>query len=204
MRRILEAGDARWVVPLVLLAMFSSWLSDLDADHSGFREALESISPAVLASIVIAGILVAIPIMLALFYLFAWIAAWVGRLLEGDGTVRRVRVALAWSLAPVIWALLYRIPVAVWMLTAGTSRQAAIRIVGDDWVIRTGGLVPSIGGILLLLANLIVFVWYLIVASRCVGEAHHFSSWKGLATLLLALAAPVILIAAIVLAAVTS
>jgi hypothetical protein len=192
MRRILDAGRDRMIIPLVLLATISAIVGDL---HSGERRALQV--QGWQFALIVVGVLAGVTLlMLALFYLFSWAAFGLGKVLEGTGSPREVRSAMAWGLAPAIWAMLYRIPSAIFW---PRSEGAALKI--GDFSLNTGreGMTCLVAAILGLL-ELTMFVWLVIVTSNTIGEAHRFSSWRGLATLLLVAISPAIIILAAVLA----
>jgi len=203
MRELLDQRSHRMVVPLVLLAIISSLLKDLDLP--GLQKALQG-HTTVAFPLMIACILVAVTLVtLLLFYVLSWIALGVGRLLEGRGEVGEVRSALAWGFAPIIWALLYRIPMAFirWdsVQEAGLTR---LRLGGDELVFSRGNF-PGGWATALAFAilEITVLLWYLVIASRTLAEAHRFSGWRGLGTLVLSFASPVIVILAAVLAMAT-
>lgn len=191
MRRLLEGRGHRFVPLLVLLAICSSVLSD--TSRAEMTDALET-GP--VGPIVAAVIVLSIVIMILLFYALAWVAVLAGRMLEGEGNYRDVRTALAWGLAPIVVALVYRLPV---FLLKGPDERTRVTL--------TEGLAFSVEGmqtcgpmLLLGFMEVLVLVWFVTVASNTLGEAHRFSSWRGLATLLLTLASPVIIVIAAVLA----
>lgn len=195
MKAILAHRD-RMVVPLVLLAILSGGIKDVRL--SGARQAVKTLPSPTVWLIVTAVFLCVIPLLVAFFYLLAWIAVWVGRLFEGRATTRAVRSALAWGGAPVIWALLYRIPVAIFVQGAETS-EAKIR--AGNWAFNPQQLSGGCGlALAIAMLNLVVLIWYLICASNTLAEAFDFSGWRGFATLLLTWLSPLVVLLAAVLA----
>jgi len=200
MRRILDERADRTVIPLVLLATLSAFAGDLRiADLRGAPEGTFS-GPMVL---MIASILVIVTLCSVLFFYFlAWIAVPIGRFLEGEGGTRDVRSALAWGLAPFIAALFYRVPAM--FLRPGTLSEGRTRVrlgdhtlifgfdslAGDGWGLALAFAVLEIGTLL----------WLLFVISSTLAEAHRFARARGLATLMLALISPLIVIVSALLA----
>ncbi|MGH9457194.1 MAG: YIP1 family protein [Thermoanaerobaculia bacterium] len=207
-RWILDHRPRRGILLLVVLAFLSSILND--TDWTLVPLALDHFSPAVLAGIVIGVVLVTIAVGIGVFYLFAGIATLTGRLVEGRGTYRQVRTALAWGTAPLILAAVYRVPALLFWTDAflafgGSGDESAIRIGDGGTVAIDPGAVPDapLGQIAILLAlELAVLAWYLAVSSLALAEAQGVASWRGFANLLLALVLPVLAVIIAVVSAV--
>jgi hypothetical protein len=136
--------------------------------------------------------------MVALFYLYAWVPFFIGRFLGGTGDIRGVRAALAWGLAPAVWALLYRVPAAIWFASSGT---AAVQVRNGGVKFDPGMIANGCGvALVFMLLELIVLVWCAVVMSNTVAEAHDYSALHGLGTLVIAAIAPVVVMIAAVLA----
>lgn len=196
MRRILDASRDRMWLPILLLVAVSALAGD--SDRHEFDSLLAAArSHGIPPLLVIAGICAAVTVAtLFLFYLFAWAAWGIGRLMEGSGTPRDVRRAVAWGLTPAVWALLYRIP-AVFLLPRSDS---TVRF-GEQVRVDPGRLGSGCAAALVFAAlELVVLIWCAAVISNTVGEAHRFSSWRGLATVVLTSIAPLIILVAAVLA----
>lgn len=193
MREILDAGRDRMIVPLLLLATLAAFAGDV---NNSTRRSLAFTSYAWL--IVICALIVSVLVMFLAFYLFSWIAYMAGRfVLEGQGSQAAVRSALAWGMAPLIWAILYRVPVALFgpqqtgMIKAGNT---AFRF--DPGLIGGGCVFAAIYGLL----ELAMITGWVVVSSRTLAEAHGFSAWKGFGNLVIVGLAPVVIIIAAVLA----
>ncbi len=199
MRAILDREPRSPILPLVLAAVAAGFLGDLDV--AGMREALGN-GPLPLAGIV--GMLfVAVAFLTVLaFYALSWVAFGVARFLEGNGTARQVRLALAWGLAPAVWSLVYRIPAALFMRRAANAAQLRF---GNDQILLNPGIFAEGCGIAALMMGLelVLFAWWMVVSSHTVAEANGFSAWKGLATIAVALISPAIVAIAVILATVT-
>jgi hypothetical protein len=195
MRAILDGPPDRLAIPLVLAATVSVMLGDFDL--RGFRGALASHRLVMILGIATAAIAACLVVAVLLFYVFGWVALWVGRLFEGTGNARSVRSAVAWGLAPVIWAVLVRFPAA---LMGGNANMRA-RTSGDAFVLDptrfAGGCAMAL---VLLVIELGIFSWYVVVASSTLAEAHGFSPMRGFATLLLSVLSPLVIVLAAVLA----
>lgn len=189
MRRILDSGRSRWVVPVVLLAFVSGVMTD--SDLRDVRKVLPDVPTAVVIACVIGGSAIAY---LVLFYIFGWVATIVGRFLEGQGTVRDVRAALAWGLAPLLFSPIYNIPAAMMIHNMKLPEQGDKAALFD--VISRGGCTYAL---LFALLDLAFRIWYIVVASATLGEAHRFSSWRGLGVFVIAAIIPIIIAAAAVL-----
>ena len=128
MRRVLDAGRDRWTAQIVILAFLSTAISDPDTRQ--ITRVLPDLSMgAVLALIALALILTPV-IWLLFLYVIGWIATMVGRWLGGQGPVADVRAALAWSLVPVIWSVIVRIPLAIYSARFKTEKLD-VQTIGD-------------------------------------------------------------------------
>lgn len=192
MRRILEASPRNSTVWLLFaLTTVSGIFGDVDAQ---LLERAGEVQVALLVAGVLAGLMVLLPV---LFWFYSYVPFFTGRFLGGTGEIGGVRAALAWGLAPAIWALLYRVPAAFWVASSSTSVRLR-----DGNVTFDPGLIADGCGMALLFAfvELIVFVWCVFVMSNTVAEAHGFTAWHGLGTLVIAAIAPLIVVLAAVLA----
>lgn len=197
MRRILDAGPAGTLFPLVLLASASGFFKDFNAPAVAERLPVETW---LLPVIVVLFVLVMALVGAGLLWLLAWGATWIGRLLDGTGERGQVHLALAWGLAPVIWALLYRLPLSL----MGVGNRTNLEIGGSRFRFDPGLFSRGCGvALLFALVDLAILGWYLTVASRTLAEAHRFSAWRGLGTLLICFAAPFVAVLAFFLSRIT-
>jgi hypothetical protein len=184
-REILD-DPRRRILPLLLLATLSALVGNPNENLGrSFK-----IAPYAMAMIVFAMLLAAV-VMILLFYFFAWLTYLAGKFLEGQGSHADVRTALAWGLAPVVWALFYRIPAAILRWTSNPSRPDAPN---EIFTIRTDELKGGCFAALVFgLLELTMIVWCAVVSSRALGEAHRFSSWRGFGSLAIVALAPIVI-----------
>lgn len=197
MRRILDAPHDRLWLVILLLVTLSAMLGDSDrGQFNGMVSAAKAhgIPFEALVAAIVAGVTI---VSLGFFFFFSFAAWGIGRLMEGTGTPRDLRRAVAWGLTPAVWALLYRVPAAFLL-----PRSDATLGIGDDSLhldpgsLGTGCAAALLFGVL----ELVIFVWCIVLSSNTIGEAHRFSSWRGLATVVLTSIAPLIIVLAAVLA----
>ncbi len=187
MRRILDAGRDRMIIPLVLLATVSAILGDFD------RSSLDRLRKVpVHFGLLAVGICIAVAaVFILLFYVFSWIAYGVSRLLEGTGTPREVRSAMAWGLAPIIWAISYRL--AAVLLWSGPMANR-MRVGPGELTFRPEAMgAGCIGTVIFGALELTMLIWYFVVASNTVAEANRFSAARGFGTLVLTGISPAII-----------
>lgn len=187
MREILDTPPDRMIVPLVLLGIISGMLRDFNVrSFPGVDAKTWLIICAAIAGVIVVFVL--------LFYAFAWLGYFIARWLEGTGDPAATRSALAWGTAPIIWALLYRLPVAFLAASAGPARAA---IQGRNINFTTGMFgAGCLAAAVYAIVELAVLLWYLAVASQTLAEAHRFSAWRGLGTLAILAVTPVIVMIA--------
>ena len=188
MRALLDRGSARMTLPLFLLAFASLALSD--RSKMPFRVGIDTARTGGSVAIVLLMIVFAAAIFLAFSFLFSWIAYLIGRMVfDGKGTTAQVRTAIAWGTVPFAWALLYRIPMALWAPRVhGTAINFAA--LGDHVLLA----VAVIG------LDLTVLVLAVVVTSFTLSAAHRITPGEALGTLLLTFATPVVIAIAAVLA----
>jgi hypothetical protein len=188
----------RAVIALVFAAFLSSVMGNFNVQ--GARLGVDSFGVGLTILFGILACLVGGAIAVGLFYVFAWIATIAGTWLEGTGSTDRVRTALAWGFAPMILALIYRIPALLLWPDAATTRSKIMNV-GEHQISVSAVNAPAYQLAILMSLNLIFLAWYLIVASQTLAETQGFSSWRGLANLMIAYVLPFVAIAILVVAA---
>lgn len=188
MRRILDAPPDRMVLPLLLLAAVSGFIGDVNIAE------MQKIYPTLDPRMKLLGPLIPIAMLLVtaiLFYLSSWVAYAIGRAMEGTGTVTAVRSALAWGLAPAVWALLYRIP-KMWLKPAVELTQVSIgdmKVAFDPSRVAGGCGTVMLFGIL----DLLVLVGWIAITSNTIAEAHDVSGARGFGIVAALLVTPIVI-----------
>lgn len=197
MRWMLDHPERRQSFAVVMAAVLSHHLRDVDRLQAG--KAIEALG--LPASMMVSLVVIAVMLLVSaiFFFVFSGAAVAAGRMLGGTGTFGQVRTALAWGTAPQVWALVYRLPVAIFFPhltkksfgggTAVGSADLSFSVVELSW-----------GIVVIALAELGVLVWYLVVGSRTLAEAQNISSLRGLANLLMAVVLPFAALLVVVLA----
>ncbi len=191
MRRILDGGRDRWTVEIVVLAFICA--SVADPDIRGIREVLPGLSLHAVLAIVALYLLLVAGIWVLIVYVVSAIATFVGRVFDGQGEAADVRAAVAWGLLPVIWSVVYRIPLAFYRYRFDVYEPDKGRLLFE--FVKQGGCTVAV---IVMALHFVVEIWVLFVASHTLAEAHRFSSAKGFATLAISVALPVAVIAAAV------
>ncbi len=187
MARILEAPGARAVLLLFALSSISGIFGDVDAPT--VQQITQQTGGAWVAWMIAGVIVCVLALLVVLCWFYAYVPLFIGRFLGGTGEIRGVRAALAWGLAPTIWALLYRLPLAFWFAPS----SSAVRMRGGNVAFDPGKLADGCGvALVLVLIELAVFAWCAYVMSNTVAEAHRFSAWHAFGTLVLSAIAPLV------------
>jgi Yip1 domain len=198
MARIL-AEPRRGTVLLLLfaLAVVSGIFGDFDAP---MMQQIVHQSGGGRVALMVAGVIVGMLVLLtALFWFYSWVPYLAGRFLGGTGDVHGVRAAIAWGLAPAIWALLYRVPAAIWL--APSVAATTMRVRNGAVAFDPGRFSQGCGVVLAFaIVEFLVFVWCVVVTSHTVAEAHQFSAWHAFGALVIAAVAPLIVMVAAFLA----
>jgi len=192
-RRILDSGRDRWTIELVVLAFICA--SVTDPDIRGLLEALPGLPLHAALALIALALLCLAAMWVVVLYAVAGIATIVGRWLDGKGTAADVRAALAWGLVPVVWSIVFRIPLAVYHSRLDLRPRDRGQMLFD--FVQQGGLTVFI---VFATAQILMYVCILFVASNALGEALRFSSWKGLATVVISIVLPIVLVVGAVIA----
>lgn len=190
MQRIL-AKERRGVVPLVALALVSVMLNDRGSQPipAMVQHALSAKVVAIVVAVFVASVLVCA----ALFALFSGIAWAAGKyIFHGTGTWRDVRAAMAWGLAPLVWAILWRLPAAIWaphQVTISTLMKADMNVLANHFLLV----------ILALALETVMIVGTFVISAFTLAVAHRLEPAEGALTLLTTVATPVVVVIAAVL-----
>lgn len=123
--------------------------------------------PYIVLSAAIAGPITGL---LALF-LGSWLLRLTGRWLGGRGDALRIRTAIAWGNAPVVWGLLLWIPL---LLVFGQEFFATETPLMDSR--------PVLYALYLGFAvvDFVIAIWALFAFLHCLGQVQGFSAWRAL------------------------
>jgi Yip1-like protein len=192
---VAQSRSSRVVVLLVLLATLSDLIRSIRWQL--YRESPRFAAMMPSPWIICAGLIGILVGALLLFYAFAFLVMGIGRLLGGNADGRLVRLALAWSFAPLIWALLYRIPVALFQpATGATLDEPHSPLAVLHSAVAAMSLYALVSSAVIVLLTVVVDIWTFAIASVALSEVNGFSTWRGAATLGFALLAPLIVVAA--------
>ena len=190
MRRVL-AGSDRWTIQVVVLAFICASVGD--AHSPALADVLPGLGWSVLAVIALSLVVGALTWVAAL-WLLAWVAAFVGRKLGGTAKTPDVRAAMAWGLTPVIWSIVYRVPVTVLFTRFHLHPNVNATTALIDFAGKGGFSIV----VVFLSLQLLFAAWCVWVGSFCLAEAEQFSPLKGLATIAITFGVPLVIVAAAV------
>jgi hypothetical protein len=191
MRRILESAQ-RWDVQVVMLAFVAASVNDINAQDAAAELPGLRLGPGL--ALVALGIIVGAIVWAIALYIVAWIATPIGRMLGGTGSVRDVRAALAWGLVPVVWSVLYRLPLTIYAGHLHLSPQTDSHRVIREFLSHGGCSII----VLFFFFQLLFAVASIVLGSFTVAEAQKFSTEKGFVNVICAIVLPFLVIAAAV------
>jgi len=170
MQQILDTDPTRLVLWLAIILGFFDALRNASTQYLG--DSVDSWQSVVLAC-AIGGL---IPGVIGLFlggYLLQKSGSWLG----GSASVREVRAAIAWGGIPRIWLGLLWIP-SIALFGDENFTSATPRLDND----------PALASVMLFLKliGLIGAIWAIVISLKCLGQAHKFSAWRALGSVLLA------------------
>jgi Yip1-like protein len=191
MRRILDRPD-RWSLQIVFLAFVCASVNDVDVRH--FTDAELGILPGIHLLPGLAALALAIIIggftWIGTLFILSWIATVIGRHMGGEGNARDVRAALAWSMVPIVWSPIYRLPLVLLGIGANINPEANGRQEVLNFISRGGcSLLVLFLGFQLLFA-----IGCVVLASFTVAEAERFSTQKGFLNVAITIALPLMLL----------
>lgn len=194
MERVL-ARPGRAVIPLLVLGVLSDSLKQ--GSFSGLRGHWHTLPPWAFVVVPI-GIAVGCAVIVLLVYALAFAVRTIATLLlDGDGPLRDVVAALAWGLTPMVWALLYRLPLALFSNTFIPLQtrigQAQIEI--PDFAAAGCG-----AALALFVLELAVLSWTIVVTGGTLSAALKISPIRALGALAMTLAVPIVVVVAALLA----
>lgn len=169
LRLILDTDPRRGIFRLAALGGIAEFLTLCTREGIGDTQPLPVLLAMSLAGGAVLGILGIL--------VFAAVLAPIGRWLGGSGRRIDVMAALAWANVPAIWGLLLWLPRAA-LLGGETFHPLPAGIQGNPPGLLFYGLLQVL--------QIVVGLWGFAITLKCLGEAHGFSAWRALGTLLLA------------------
>ncbi|MCU1246896.1 MAG: hypothetical protein JWN02_2806, partial [Acidobacteria bacterium] len=189
MADLVARPDEKTVIQLLLLASLGILLKDIS--WPALRTASATIGTWRLTGIMAIAVVAVGLLTFACFYAFSFVVTFVGRLFGGEGKWPAVRTGLAWGLAPLVWSIVYRLPMTL------VARPSVPRLHTGP----AGPLLDVLGSnhvgwtltLILLVVQIVILLWIVLLSSLGVAEAHRISFWNGLATLMLAASTPIVI-----------
>jgi hypothetical protein len=172
MRQILGTDPRRLVHVLAILGALSRMLSsNVPPIGPLARLSLSAIVAYKVCASVVGGLIG--------LYLGSAILTMTGRWLGGRGSFVAVRAAAAWSNVPLIWGSLLWLPMLGYLGVEALNFDP--KVVFEDpgsfmMMIPIGVLAGVVG------------IWTLVIALKCLGEAHGFSAWQAVGAVLIGIA----------------
>ena len=185
MRRILD-GRHRWSIAVVVLAFACASFTDIDTRELG--DVLPGMKLLPTLALVTFSIIIGALLWVIALFIITWIATPIGRLLGGEGSMADVRAALGWGMVPIVWSVIYRIPVAIYVSRLQVMPKPNVRHVLLDFLSRGGCSVV----VAFLVLQAAFALWCIVIGSFTLGEAQRFSTQKGFVNLAIALALPLL------------
>lgn len=189
MRRVLDHRD-RWTIQMLILAYVCESVNDADARR--LATFLPDLDVSSVAFVILVATVVVSAVWAMCLFIFAGLTTIVGRYMGGTARAADIRAALAWALTPLIWSIIYRVPVSLY-----ESRIAVGADMSDHELLlkylESGAFSIFVVAFIL---QLLVGAWCLVLASFTIAEALKVSTAKGAGTLAIAVITPVAVIAA--------
>ena len=117
--------------------------------------------------IVLASIVLAIPVGYIIMYIFAFFMYWAGKLFKGKASYKDLFSATAYARVPEVFVLISWI-LLIALLGQVTFTQVYVLV----------GLPPLIS--MLMFAQIVFYLWELIISLHTIGEVQGFSAWMSL------------------------
>ncbi|MDJ1478267.1 Yip1 family protein [Bacillus sp. LS15-K4] len=155
-----------------LLILLGSFVQTLDRASS--KNMADSInSPFSIISIVIFGTFVAF---LIYYFLLPALFNWVAKKLGGQGTFEKTRYSVAYSYIPYVYSL-----ILVWM---PSFFLFGIENFTSETPEMDSSITLTILFLIFAIIDIVIGIWTIIISLKCLGEAHQFSAWKALLTII--------------------
>ncbi|HEY4551948.1 MAG TPA: Yip1 family protein [Bacillaceae bacterium] len=178
-RHVIEHKTMKYAIIIMLIAGIQQVLNM--ASTSNLGEHLST--PAIILTSILLGPFIGLITWLVASGIYYLVGKWLG----GKGTMKEMKMAVAWTYIPMIWMMILWIP--------------NLAFIGHEMF--TKEIEPDLGKALMLMftgcLEIALGIWMMVISARAIGEVHRFSSWKGLLAMVLpGLAIAVVLIPIIV------
>ncbi len=100
---------------------------------------------------------------------------WTGKRLGGNAPGQNIRAAVAWSHVPAIAGLI------IWII--GIAIFGRELFMENIPTITDGNLLLSLTYLLFCLARLVLIIWSIFIAIKCIAQVQGFSTWKALSNI---------------------
>ncbi|OAB36950.1 hypothetical protein PMSD_10080 [Paenibacillus macquariensis subsp. defensor] len=158
------------VILLMLLGGFIFAMNKAASDSMADSMPLDTLFITIICATIIGAVIY--------YFLIGGLFYWVGSLLGGTGSYSDVRLSLAYAYIPTIITLLIWIPSLILFGTENFTSDTP-RMDSSD-----GSLITYL---IFEVIEFIIGIWGIFIYLKCLGEAHRFSAWKALLTVILPL-----------------
>lgn len=166
-RQIIDGNPERYVALLAILGGIYRALNQ--SSKRGLGDDYDLVS--IILYCIITGFFYGFLLWVIFAELFRWIGSWLG----GQAKSREIKAALGWSSIPAVVLFLIYIPLIV-IFRRNWFVSSSIWMSQEVFYFSIFVLGPI---------GLILQVWQYILTIFCVAEAHRFSNWRGLVTVIL-------------------
>lgn len=175
-REIIDYDPSYLVIPLAIITGVAEIL---------YRAMDRNLGDSYELVILIIFILIGGPLLgLASIYLGGTLFSWVGKFLGGKGSPQEVRAALAWSSISWIFILFIALSrLAIFgseEFTTPTPRLDMLFENASRWELLLLLLYSATTPLIMM-----IFLWSFMLTLKCLAEAHRFSAWMSIATILI-------------------
>ncbi|KAA0548494.1 YIP1 family protein [Bacillus sp. BGMRC 2118] len=109
------------------------------------------------------------------YFIVPSLLAWTGRMVGGRGNTGRVRYAVAFSFIPLVIQLLVIWVPSLFLYGMENFQNVTLKIDEDIALLLGFGVI-----------EIILIIWSGIIFVKCLGEAHEFSVWKAILSVVIA------------------
>ena len=162
-QRIVDTNPTYLVLALFALTGVANGISAASAGDLGYAISLLWVF---LFVVVISPLIVII-----ILHLVSALTRWTGKWLGGKATQEQIRAAYAWSYIPVIATIALYVPLFMFY-------GADLFKFPDPY-----SMVPVQSGVafgIVAIAEVILYVWSLVIGLHCLGQVQGFSAWRAL------------------------